>query len=180
MIMKNPESILSKCFKKNAAKFKTYSYKITNDWQTSEDIVQELFINIFTNYSKEPADFYLTNEFIYRSLKFRSIDYLRKKKLEPIILDNIDEFVLDERMENLLEKHIIYGEVIDDMYEIINEYPQKEIEIFHRYYYEGQKLNNISLNLYISRYHVSKILKKIKQKLREELGKKHNNGVTKD
>ncbi len=89
-----------------------YVENIVKDRDISEDIVQETFIKFYNNIDKirNPEGF------LYKALKNRSIDYLRKKKREKRVefdeekhslyvnKDPIKLFLIRKRLEEEIEK----------------------------------------------------------------------------
>lgn len=158
---------ISKLYKDNQNELTCYSYKFVKDWDTAEDLVQDLFLRI--SRKKLDNSFQITKSYLYICVKYRSLDYLRDKKSDPIELEYIEEFIPDGVSMQSLENATIDGIVIDDLQETIYSFEKKEIEIFHRKEYEGQKVSKISEDLNVTRYQVDQVLKKIKLRLREKI-----------
>ena len=67
-----------------------YAMKITGDSDSAEDIVQNLFIQLWEN--NRLNDVVNTEHFLLKAVKFKCIDYLRTKKADLFIsLDNIED-----------------------------------------------------------------------------------------
>ena len=70
-----------------------YALKIIRDSDSAEDIVQNLFIQLWEN--NRLNDVVNTEHFLLKAVKFKCIDYLRTKKPDRVIpLDNIENTAL--------------------------------------------------------------------------------------
>ncbi len=72
-----------------------YATKIISDNTIAEDIVQDLFIQLWENKKLENIE--NTERFLLRSTKYKCIDYLRTKRIDnEISLENLPEIIYTE------------------------------------------------------------------------------------
>lgn len=134
------------------------SYRITNDLQASEDIIQDSFLTSFAKLDT------LSEENNYQGWLRRivinnSLGYLRKKKTFSEIESNHTEFIEVEKEENW------YAEITwDEIRDAIQELPNSARAIFSLYALEGYKhreiaeLQSISVGTSKSQYQYAKKL----------------------
>lgn len=146
----------------------TYAYTLTRDHGNAEDIVQNVFVEIWVNRKNINPDFSITN-YLYRSVYNGFIDQYRKKKpviyLEKKYLEAIDLVVQNEH-ENL-----------DDLMQLvhleIDRLPSKCKEIFLLNKKEGLTHIEISEYLNISiktvEGHMTRAFKILGEKLGEKM-----------
>ena len=145
------------------------SYSILKDYDAAEDVVQEFFTSLWKN--KDSLSIHSDIKYyLARSVKNRSLNYLRDKKhFEQI--DTLDiEFKLGY---NGIEKDMEYYELLHLVEKVISDLPKKCREVFILSRYEKKSYKEISNYLNISEKtvenQISKALKVLREKLKSYL-----------
>lgn len=144
------------------------AYKILNDYQLAEDVVQECFLDIAKNFDsfKFKSISLDTQRYLMIIAKNRSIDYYRKKKKENFA-NEVDEIIDDlSNVEDLLEV-----KSIENYYESL---PQEYQTILSLKYRFGYKYDEIAKHLEISKSTVKKRISKAKKLFKEILNEKES------
>ncbi|MBC9797981.1 RNA polymerase sigma factor [Sinomicrobium weinanense] len=141
-----------------------YAFTLTNDHSKAEDIVQNVFVKVWTGRKKLNPDFLIRN-FLYKSVynefineyrKNKSVLYLEKKYFEAI------DMVMENEQDN-------FEEIIKLVYLEINNLPSKCKHIFLLNKKEGLTHTEISELLGISiktiEAHISRAFKILEEKL---------------
>jgi len=139
-----------------------FSKKIIHNYDDAEDIVQEVFIELW----KQRQSFESIEQikaFLYLSIKNRSLNFLKhlsvKEKFVATTMADAGQF---------LEEHILEAEVIQNIYNAVNDLPEerKQIIILSM---QGLKNNEIAKDMQVS-INTVKLQKKIAYKqLRQKL-----------
>lgn len=141
-----------------------YAYSLTKDYDNAEDIVQNVFVEIWINRKNIKPELSIKS-YLYRSVYNKFIDFCRKNKpvifLEKKVLEAIDSIVENEEQD--------LGESIKLIYSEIEKLPSKCKEIFLLNKREGLTHVEISEHLDISlktvEGHITRAFKILKQKL---------------
>jgi RNA polymerase sigma-70 factor (ECF subfamily) len=80
-------------FKKYYAELVRFAFHITNSFQASEDIVQDVFVNVWEFRSNLKAEKSI-KIYLYRSVKNRALNFLKHKKFENFA-EGLDDFESD-------------------------------------------------------------------------------------
>lgn len=147
-----------------------YAMKLTGNEKTAEDLVQNVFLNLWENrdvFDDEDA----VRNFLYLSVRHRAIDHARHVRVE----DKYRGYALgnDEAFETAWEdseafKSEIYRRLVD----AINELPPRQREIF-LHYMQGRKNAEIAQAMNISEETIRVQRKRALKTLREKLGDKN-------
>ncbi len=143
-----------------------HSFKITNDYSQSEEIVQDIFVKVWQNFeqSEHISDF---KSYLYKAVHNSSLNYLRhikiKQKYNEEVTRNYDDF------ENSAEETIVETENNMRIHLAISKLPEnwKEAIIFSKY--DKLKYHEIAIKMNISQKTVEKYISKALQFLRKEL-----------
>lgn len=145
-----------------------YAYTLTNDHNKAEDIVQNVFVKVWTKRKKINPDFSIKN-FLYKSVYNEFIDGYRKNKpvlyLEKKYLEAID-LVVEKEKENLEEIIKLVDQEIDNL-------PKKCKRIFLLNKKEGLTHTEISEHLGISIKTIEAHMTRAFKILNEKLGDKY-------
>jgi len=161
------EKEFEELFRENYSRLFYCAYDITNNAEVSKDIVGDVFSEAWGQYARlreERADAYL-----YRSVRNRSIDYLRHRSIErryrQVFLDMESEWE-DEDLESL-EENIAY------MRRILATFSSQTRLIFELCYFKGQKYKEVAEAMNLSEAAIHKHMVKAFAILREEFKKKN-------
>ncbi len=145
-----------------------YAYTLAHDHESAEDIVQNVFVNVWINRKKINPDFSINN-YLYKSVYNEFIDQYRKNKpvvhLEKKYLEAID-LVVENNLEELEELMQLVRMEIDNL-------PPKCKHIFLLNKKEGLTHTEISEYLNVSiktvEGHITRAFKILAQKLGEKV-----------
>ncbi len=162
-IKSNNQKALNELFNKYYHVLCEYSFLITNDKAGSEEIVADIFANIWINrdkiYIKKNVRAYL-----FKSTKNLAISYLRKNKN---IFEKIEEENLINTNSNSPDQYIINREKQLKIKDILDIIPKRSREIFILHRFSGLKYQDIAETLDISVKTVEKHISKALRVLRE-------------
>ena len=120
-----------------------YALKIIRDSDSAEDIVQNLFIQLWEN--NRLNDVVNTEYFLLKAVKFKCIDYLRTKKADRVIsLDNIEDAAL------ISTNDLKYEDIEPLFYYFAAKLPPKTREVFLLSRKSGMTYKEIAEELDIS------------------------------
>lgn len=122
----------------------TYVTEITKDDSVSEDIVQELFIKLWTNRENIEVRENITS-YLLKSSKNAALNYLRSEKSKKNAFEKIP-FDIPQLEDDDLE----HDKIISALEKCINQLPARSKEVFLLHRFEGLKQKEISEKLNIS------------------------------
>ncbi len=176
--MKTDEELVEKikdgniaAFEEIIIRYKAKIYKIIfsiiKDPQDAEDLVQEVFIKVYSSIRKfrGRSRFYT---WLYRITVNVALNYLRKNKKNLEFIDDIG-FSLKEKE---IEEHIWTQEVIKEIFSLANTLPKKEKLIFILKFQNGLSNKEISEVVGLSRDSVKANLYHALKKMRKFLMEK--------
>lgn len=132
-----------------------YVYSICYVKETSEEIVQELFLKVWEN-RENLVKVKSTKAYLYQSAKNLLFDYIRRLQLESKILDVVELKALIG--ENYTDNHFSYKEYYQMAQHAIDLLPEKRKQIFKLRLNDDLTLDEIALKLHISKSVVKKQL----------------------
>ena len=94
----------------------TYAYRFVGDWQTAEDITQDVFMSLWEK--KESIDFDdPIKPYLYRAAYNRSINYLNSALMQKRIegTDTIDELIHREILSYNQHDTLLLKEITDEI-----------------------------------------------------------------
>jgi RNA polymerase sigma-70 factor (family 1) len=139
-----------------------FSKKIIHSYDDAEDIVQEVFIELWNQRQRFESTEQI-KAFLYLSVKNRCLNFLKHLRVE-------EKFVVTTMSDNgqFFEEHILGAEVVQNIYNAVNDLPEQRKRII-LLSMEGLKNNEIAKNMQVS-INTVKLQKKIAYKqLREKL-----------
>lgn len=153
----NREESLEYLFNENYTNLCFFVKKNIGNISDTEDIVQDVFLNIWTNKDKIPKNIPF-KAFIYKSCKNKAIDFLRHKKIEREYESEIlIKYAFDDKIDlNQVELNEL-NEKIDEAIKTLS--PMTKV-IFEYSRNEGLKYVEISEKLKISVKTVDRIYQK--------------------
>lgn len=145
------------------------SYKLTNDKELSEDLVQETFLVLWQS-KKDFDGIKNVDNYLFGVLKNKVYEAYRNKKFDTVFLDNkFDDFLQNELSENESES----GELQTKIDNLIDLLPEKRKKIFIMSRFYEKSIEEIALELNISQQTVKNqiyaSLQFLKRNLKNEL-----------
>lgn len=122
-----------------------YSYQFTFNVQQSEDLVQDLFIELRNKRHKLPPIKSSIKVYLMISVKNRFLNFLRKERFRSLQVDDIQEksFKITESYEQEIIDRQTHQFKITKLKEKINGLPMKQREVIFYYFYEGMSYEEI-------------------------------------
>jgi RNA polymerase sigma factor (sigma-70 family) len=125
-----------------------FANKLLNDQAEAEDIVSESFIKLLNTTLKaiHPAEL---RSFLFAVTRNSCFDFLRKQKR---INKQINQSpVIDEIDTCILENEMIFAQVLQIVYEEIENLPEQCRHVFKGIYFEGKSTADLATELSINR-----------------------------
>ncbi|MFA6571064.1 MAG: sigma-70 family RNA polymerase sigma factor [Bacteroidota bacterium] len=119
------------------------AYRICRNRENAEEILQDVFINIYSNLDK----YNFTGKFstwFYRIVYNQSISYIRKKKKVNFSLNEFEDILEPIDEEKTIEEILVNSETIKYLDQAMNELSPDESAILHLYYFEEKKVSFIA------------------------------------
>jgi RNA polymerase sigma-70 factor (family 1) len=144
-----------------------YIYNHTRNKEVSEEIVQELFISLWTK--RENLSIDSLNAYLYRASKYQLLSYLRSDKVRK---KYAAEFVLflAGRHDNSLEEFINVSDLQVMIESAISKLPERCQMVFRMSRFENASIQEIAERLNISTGTVENYLSQALRHLRASLG----------
>lgn len=143
-----------KIYQRDYQKFLNYIRRKVGDQESAEDILQDVFTNVFASLQrKKTADIKKINSWIFTAIRNKIIDYYRKKKTEIFsnlsvpyfgeeVGENFEDSLLDFEFhpEVLISKRLIMN-IIN---QILEQLPVEQKQVFIRNELDGVSFRQIS------------------------------------
>ena len=165
------ESLFSECYKRYSRSVTKFIYSRIGDWDTAEELSQDLFSYLFE--SKRILDISQpsTKSFLFTAARNRTIDHLRRKLRMIPSSENIEEIVPDESLFASVADGCCDGEVTGTLYESIIALPEIHRRALIMHVYQGKGVRQISRRLHTSEYMVNAALRSARTSIKESLAK---------
>ncbi|SDR79831.1 RNA polymerase sigma-70 factor, ECF subfamily [Polaribacter sp. KT25b] len=167
-IKKDDEKAFRTLFDRYYKKLLNYANTFTGDLQEAEDIVQQVFITLWTNRKKIDTKKSIKS-FLYKITYNSYIDIYRKQKHKESFFDEIKERALRDRIsdnDEIIEQRILKLKVA------IDSLPKRSKEILQMNKFEGLKYKEIANQLNISvktvEAHMHTAFKKIRETFKSD------------
>lgn len=138
----------------------SYAYRIYNEEQICEDIVQEVFISLWEK--AKIAEIENIQAYLFRAIKYKVSSHIRNLKFTSIHLDILENLPQLESTEENIE----YQEFEQNMLSLIDKLSPKCKKVFLLSRFEYLSNNEIAIKLNISvrtvEKHISDALKQLK------------------
>lgn len=145
-----------------------FALKIIKDSCEAEDIVQEIFMSLWKGDFEEFTHINALRNFLYRSVQNRCLNYIRNQKIRTRNYKNLQEKDPIDEDDFLCRQ--IQAEVIAEIFEAIQELPEKCREVFTLFYIEELEDKEIAEQLNISVTTIRTQKQRAKSYLRSRLG----------
>lgn len=148
----------------------TYAYRYVNDWQTAEDITQDVFMSLWINkdaiYFDEPIRPYL-----YRSIYNKAVNHLNSALIRTRIdrTETIDELINREILNYNQFDTLLQKEIIEQITVCVNALPPQCKNVFLLSREANLKNKEIAERLSISEKAVEKHITKALNEIRDHL-----------
>lgn len=141
-----------------------YAYKLVQDQIQAEDIVQEVFVQLWENSSQKEIQH--LSGYLFRSVKYQVATLIRNNKWK-VEWDSVEmEDIPDENQVNEFSKE----ELFQLLEESIEKLPPKCKEVFRLHKKEGFSTKEIAHSLNISPRTVENQIQKAMNSLRSDMG----------
>ncbi|MGA8264324.1 MAG: RNA polymerase sigma-70 factor [Ignavibacteriaceae bacterium] len=151
-------------YKQYWSKLYIYAFNVLKEREICEDIVQEIFIDLWTK--RHAIKITDLNSYLYQSVKYQIFNCFRKNKYKKLLLMKFDLFVEQYAIDELYEQKELKEEIND----IISKLPEQRRRIFQMSRRDGLSNKEISDNLNVSvqtvRNQISTSLKFIRKSLK--------------
>ena len=150
-------------FESHYARLCNYAYTLVNSFNVAEDLVQDVFVNIWTRRKKIVIQS-TVNAYLYKCVYNAYLDHQKKNRLQQVFVkskqdgnslslyDSIKDFELPERVDGAIE-----------------ELPEQCRKIFKMSRQNGNKYHEIAKELNISENTVDTQIRRALKYLREQL-----------
>ena len=123
-----------------------YAYKITNNQESSKDLVQDVFLKYHSKRAEFSSELAIKN-FLYLAVKNACLNFIRHDLVEKKFAENQVETVLDQD-QGL--SHIIKAEALIAIKKAIEALPEGCRTVLKLAFFEGFKNEQIALEMSIS------------------------------
>lgn len=137
-----------------------YAASILNDRELAEDVVQQLFIQLWEKQALEHVEH--PQAYLLRSTKFKCIDYLRSNQIKPLSVELVPE-------SELIQHEFHDEDIIPMLHFFAASLPPKTREVFLLSRVEGYSNQEIADQLEVSIKTVENQMTRALKKLREIL-----------
>ncbi len=143
-IKKSDYASYNQLFVRYYSRLCAFVFGITHNYNSSEDVVQELFIRIWTNRHKLEMNESISG-YLYRASKNAALNHLRSEKTRKKSVENfpVQEWQTDESLIEQVEFSAFLQQCIEQL-------PERSRDVFMKSRFEGLKQKEISDQLGIS------------------------------
>ena len=148
----------------------TYAYRFVNDWQTAEDITQDVFMSLWEK--KESIDFDdPIKPYLYRAVYNRSINYLNSALMQKRIegAETIDELINREILSYNQHDTLLLKEITDEINLFVDTLPSQCRTVYKLSRERNLRTKEIAARLGVSEKTVEKHLSKALSEIRNHL-----------
>lgn len=148
----------------------TYAYRFVSDWQTAEDITQDVFMSLWEK--KESIDFDdPIKPYLYRAVYNRSINYLNSALMQKRIegTDTIDELISQEILSYNQHDTLLLKEITDEINRFVETLPPQCRKVYKLSREKNLRNKEIAAQLEISEKAVEKHISKALGEIRNHL-----------
>lgn len=142
---------------------------ICNNKEIAEDILQELLLHLL---EKNNDHINVIDSYIFISLRNRYLNYLSKNKNKYEEISDIEDPFTLEETDVLIEKELEDSKKIQSITETILALPSYDMKLYQLHFIWGLSQREIAKRIGISHMTINMRVNKIKDKIRENYGKK--------
>ena len=141
-----------------------FAYQLSNNETVAHDAVQEAWI-LSTRSIKRLRDPRAFRSWIYRSVRWKTVDLMRQQRTDTI---SLDEMVHEPTAKESLEDSVTSS---NDLRELIHQLAEIDRQTLHLFYLEEMKISEIAIILEIPEGTVKSRLNRARNQLRKQLEK---------
>lgn len=148
----------------------TYAYRFVNDWQTAEDITQDVFMALWIK--KEEINFdEPIKPYLYRSIYNKAINHLNSALIQKRIeqAETLDELINREMMSYNQYDALLLKDIIHEINSFVDTLPEQCQKVYKLSREANLKNKEIALQLNISEKAVEKQITKALSEIRNHL-----------
>ena len=158
------QASLEQIYRQYWSKLYIYAFNVLREREICEDIVQEIFIDLWAKRNK--VKIYDLNSYLYQAVKYQIFNHFRKSKYKKQLLMKFNLINSEYKIDELYEKKELKAHIN----KAISRLPKQRRIIFQMSRYEGLSNKEISENLNISlqtvKNQISESLKFIRKSLK--------------
>lgn len=155
-----------KLFKEHYKELYFHALSFVRDTEEARDIVNDVFEQVWDHYASIDTQYSL-KPFLYKLVRNRSIDYLRKEKARERFTSCYHQSRTEEE-----EDYSGYEELMEKTMALIGEMPAQTAAVFRKCFIERKKYKETAAELHITvntvRTHISKALRILRRGLSGE------------
>ncbi|HRN56596.1 MAG TPA: sigma-70 family RNA polymerase sigma factor [Agriterribacter sp.] len=145
----------------------TYAHKITQDQSEAQDIVQTIFINLWTNRKRLSVRGPLFN-YLLQSVRYGFYKSLRSRQTFSRYEADLQKFLLEER--STTDEYILERELMQRLEKLAENFPEKMGKVFIMTYFQHLSPVEIAQKLSISKRTVQNLLSQASKRARLGIG----------
>ncbi|WP_421920437.1 RNA polymerase sigma-70 factor [Marinifilum sp.] len=149
-------------FKENYNSLYYYAYSIVNDNELAKDLVNDSYEEIWNRRNKLDISYSLLS-FLYRVVKNKCINHLRKQDVEQKYLDRAKQFLEES------DEYKDYDLIMADIMKAIEQLPEQGRKVFTKCFIENlsykEAAKDLNLSVNTIKTHVKNSLKRLRNDL---------------
>lgn len=158
--MKNPE-IFEQTYTDYWQKLNAFSYTMTQDKDLAQNIVQDVFIDLWER--KDDLNINAIEPYLFRAVKNQIFKHYQNNRFDKTIMeDKFEDYIIDNFST-------IDPEVTDLLYSLLDKLPEKRKEVLLMYKFQDMSIDQIADELGISKQTVKNQISSALKQLREGL-----------
>ena len=158
--MKNPE-IFEQTYTEYWKKLNAFSYTMTQDKDLAQNIVQDVFIDLWER--KDDLNINAIEPYLFRAVKNQVFKHYQNNRFDKTIMeDQFEDYVIDNFAS-------IDPELMDSLYSLLDKLPEKRKEVLLMYKFQDMSIDQIADELGISKQTVKNQISSALKQLREGL-----------
>lgn len=156
--MKNPE-VFEKTYNEYWKKLNAFSYTMTQDKDLAQNIVQDVFIDLWER--RSDLEINAIESYLFRAVKNQVFKHYQNNRFDKTILeDKFEDYIIDNFAT-------IDPELTDLLYSLLDKLPEKRKEVLLMYKFQDMSIDQIAAELGISKQTVKNQISAALKQLRE-------------
>ena len=158
--MNNPE-IFEKTYTQYWKKLTAFSYTMTQDNDLAQNIVQDVFVDLWER--KSDVKIISIESYLFRAVKNQVFKHYQNNRFDKTILeDKFEDYVIDHFST-------MDSEIMDSLYSLLDKLPEKRKEVLLMYKMQDMTIDQIADELEVSKQTVKNQISTGLKQLREGL-----------